>query len=401
MNICVKMVKKKIITILTSVIFLYLIIEYSGLFLMARELRYETEFVYPIEGDIRNYVDEMEQGEKLSVNPYDNHNINFIIKNEGKCVTSNDDEEGTLPIRVVYLVKSALGNVENRRAIRRTWGYENRFSDVQIRTVFLLGSDNKGQTIVKRENEEFNDIIQGDFIDTYYNNTIKTLMGLRWAAEYCPNSRFYLFVDDDYYVSTRNLLRFLRNPSNYPKYLENPTINFDDVQESNIHNANMKNRRNLKLHGYGNFSSMPFTHRKLKQLVDFDLPNDVELYAGYTFFPKPHRHKFSKWYISLDEYPYDRFPRYVSAGAYVLSNAALRKFYYGSYFVKKFRFDDVYLGIIAKKLNIEPFHSENFWFYRKHPYNVNDFRYAVASHEFSDAKEMEKVWNQQKHAGNS
>ena len=150
---------------------------------MARELGYETEFVYPIEGDIRNYVDEMEQGEKLSVNPYDNHNINFIIKNEGKCVTSNDDEEGTLPIRVVYLVKSALGNVENRRAIRRTWGYENRFSDVQIRTVFLLGSDNKGQTIVKRENEEFNDIIQGDFIDTYYNNTIKTLMGLRWAAE--------------------------------------------------------------------------------------------------------------------------------------------------------------------------------------------------------------------------
>ena len=122
MNICVKMVKKKIITILTSVIFLYLVIEYSGLFLMARELRYETEFVYPIEGDIKNYVDEMEQGEKLSVNPYDNHNINFIIKNEGKCVTSNDDEESTLPIRVVYLVKSALGNVENRRAIRRTWG---------------------------------------------------------------------------------------------------------------------------------------------------------------------------------------------------------------------------------------------------------------------------------------
>ena len=31
----------------------------------------------------------MEQGEKLSVNPYDNHNINFMIKNEGKCVTSN------------------------------------------------------------------------------------------------------------------------------------------------------------------------------------------------------------------------------------------------------------------------------------------------------------------------
>jgi hypothetical protein len=32
-------------------------------------------------------------------------------------------------------------------------------------------------------------------------------------------SRFYMFVDDDYYVSSRNLLRFLRNPINYPRYL--------------------------------------------------------------------------------------------------------------------------------------------------------------------------------------
>ena len=36
---------------------------------------------------------------------------------------------------------------------------------------------------------------------------------------YFIRSRFYMFVDDDYYVSTRNLLRFLRNPVNFPKYL--------------------------------------------------------------------------------------------------------------------------------------------------------------------------------------
>lgn len=143
------------------------------------------------------------------------------------------------------------------------------------------------------------------------------------------------------------------------------------------------------------------SNRKLQQLIDFDLPEDVELYAGFVFFPKPHRHTFSKWYISLEEYPYHKFPPYVSAGAYILSNVALKKFYYASYFIKKFRFDDVYLGIVAKKLNIEPFHSDEFWFYRKYPYNVKDFRYTIASHEFSDSHEMEKVWNQQKEAGNS
>jgi hypothetical protein len=39
-----------------------------------------------------------------------------------------------------------------------------------------------------------------------------------------PQARFYAFVDDDYYVSTRNMLRFLRNPVNYPRYLEDPVI---------------------------------------------------------------------------------------------------------------------------------------------------------------------------------
>ena len=36
-------------------------------------------------------------------------------------------------------------------------------------------------------------------------------------------------MDDDYYVSTRNMLRFLRNPVNYPRYLEDPVISFDDI----------------------------------------------------------------------------------------------------------------------------------------------------------------------------
>jgi hypothetical protein len=37
--------------------------------------------------------------------------------------------------------------------------------------------------------------------------------------------------------------------------------------------------------------------------------------------------------------------------------AAMKDFYYASYFVKRFRFDDVFLGLVAKKLGVEPFHS--------------------------------------------
>ena len=58
-------------------------------------------------------------------------------------------------------------------------------------------------------------------------------------------------------------------------------------------------------------------------MVDFDLPEDVELYAGFVFHSAPHRHKPGKFYVSLEEYPFHLWPPYVTAGAYVLSRAAL------------------------------------------------------------------------------
>ena len=73
---------------------------------------------------------------------------------------------------------------------------------------------------VSKEHGKHKDIIQGDFTDAYFNNTIKTLMSLQWAYKYCDNSRYYLFVDDDYYVSNKNLLLFLKNPSKYEDYIK-------------------------------------------------------------------------------------------------------------------------------------------------------------------------------------
>jgi hypothetical protein len=131
---------------------------------------------------------------------------------KGKCIM-DESEFKDKDIRVVYIVKSALDHFKRREVIRKTWGYEKRFSDVTIKTVFLLGStetDPELMSRIQKESNDFRDIIQGNFIDSYYNNTIKTMMGLRWAAELCHQARFFAFFDDDYYVSTRNILRFLR-----------------------------------------------------------------------------------------------------------------------------------------------------------------------------------------------
>ena len=118
------------------------------------------------------------------------------------------------------------------------------------------------------------------------------------------------------------------------------------------------------------------------------------------FYSRPQRHQFSKWYLSLEEYPFHMFPPYVTAGGYILSKSAVQDFYYASYFVKRFKFDDVYLGLIAKKVDIEPFHCEEFHFYHK-PYTIPGYRYVVASHGYSDPNLLEQVWNKQKEVGNA
>jgi len=105
-------------------------------------------------------------------------------------------------------------------------------------------------------------------------------------------------------------------------------------------------------------------------------------------------------YVPLSEYPFDYWPPYVTGGAYILSYTTLIKFYYGSFYTKRFRFDDIYLGLLAKKLNIKPFHCEHIYFYKKQ-YSINNYKYVIASHGYDNSKELLNVWLEQKINGNA
>ncbi|KAK2576786.1 hypothetical protein KPH14_005429 [Odynerus spinipes] len=387
---------------------------------------------------------------------------NFIYPYTEKC-----QEIERSKFRVVYIIKSAVQNFDRRMAIRKSWGFEKRFFDVPSRTVFLLGvhsNDEEVQAKVKLEATKYKDIIQVNFIDEYYNNTIKTMIGFKWAVEYCSNSKFYMFVDDDMYVSVKNVLRFIRNPANYPDYLKEPKkisqkreikysyqshvsdVNFTygsnllnnnnekikpnigDISDPNNHtqkellstvesvhlsDAFSDTQENvidkkyitenhpttiLNNHNKDNKTKSPI--RKKRQVFDFELPEDVRLYAGFVFVSSPHRHRSSKWYVSLEEYPFHLWPPYVSAGAYVVSREALLDMYYTSFYTKHFRFDDIFLGLVAKKADIEPFHCEEFHFYKK-DYTKFNYKYVVTSHGYEDPNELLRVWNEQKALGNA
>lgn len=345
---------KKLKTVLCAVLTIWLI-HYFGILTHLLERTYDDNFQYPYVGDIQEFINQLRNQETPDLPPITKYNFTFLTEIKRKCF-----DEDYPQLRLVYVVKSALHHFQQRKAIRNSWGFERRFSDVPIRTIFMLGTnpnDAELQSKIEEEIVEYGDIVQAKFIDSYYNNTIKTMMGFNWIMSNCLNSKFYMFADDDMYISTRSVLRFLRDPTNYPNGKENLAA------------------------------------------TDYELPEDVRLFSGFVFVSSPHRHLSSKWYVPLSEYPYHLWPPYVTAGAFILSREALIDMYYASMYTKHFRFDDIYLGLVAKKAGIEPYHSNEFHFYKK-PYDKHAYRYVVASHGF-DPEELVKVWNEQKFMGHA
>jgi beta-1,3-galactosyltransferase / beta-1,3-N-acetylglucosaminyltransferase len=118
-------------------IFSVILAEYFGIFRHLKEKDFDKEFSYPLNGDVTRYVDQLKAGQTPSASPVFKHDYYMYKHPKEKCL--QDDLEHYQQLRVIYLVKSAAVNVERRNVIRQTWGFEKRFADVPIRTVFLLG----------------------------------------------------------------------------------------------------------------------------------------------------------------------------------------------------------------------------------------------------------------------
>ncbi len=87
----------------------------------------------------------MKKGEKPAVSPINRHEHRLLRTAKGKC--TEDDGIHYSALRIVIVVKSALWNFDRRAAIRDTWGFERRFSDVPARTVFLVGTSESGELV--------------------------------------------------------------------------------------------------------------------------------------------------------------------------------------------------------------------------------------------------------------
>lgn len=267
---------------------LLLLAQLLGLFQKLSELDYYTHFTYPLDSDVGLYVELLLQGQQAPVTPLNTHQLRYLAEAPDRC----SREEHAPPLQLIMVIKSAVDHLERRRAIRASWAEQRP----GVRHVFVLGTrigDPPLQRAVVREAEEYGDIVQAHFQDSYYNNTLKTMTGMRWTVEQCGDAEYAFFVDDDMYVSVPNVLRLAREREAYPR---GEGATWAPEQQQN-----------------------------------------PQLLAGYVFHSAPHRHRFSKWFVSVEEYPFSLWPPYCTAGAYLVSRETMRRLLFTSYYTKLFR----------------------------------------------------------------
>ncbi|EUB58546.1 Beta-1,3-galactosyltransferase [Echinococcus granulosus] len=143
---------------------------------------------------------------------------------------------------VVIIYKSAVYNFKERNQIRKL--YYLSYTDVNIHLIFSIGlprtslgnvfqrdgfnvtlQSKAGQRLLEhsrfpsraktqliREMHKYNDLLVGDYEDSYFNLTLKQFHSFQWAARFCrPYKPTFVFLDDDFAVNTDKLVNFVRN----------------------------------------------------------------------------------------------------------------------------------------------------------------------------------------------
>ncbi|KAL1513995.1 hypothetical protein ABEB36_003326 [Hypothenemus hampei] len=208
---------------------------------------------------------------------------------------------------VIFCISRASA-FEARHIIRNTWGRSNNVNKWNVSLYFLIGQTTnlrKQQKIIE-EAQQFDDIIQENFLDTYNNLTIKSAMMLKSFTQHCHSTSYLLKIDDDMHLNLPILMDTLK--------IRNETHNL--LMGSAICNST------------------------------------------------PLRNSQCKWYAGpLDYFTEMEYPDYVAGGSYCMSADAAGKLLNVALTIPIFYIEDIYFtGLCAQKLGLKLTHDFRFTF---------------------------------------
>ncbi|KAM4035900.1 beta-1,3-galactosyltransferase 2-like isoform 2-T3 [Anomaloglossus baeobatrachus] len=255
----------------------------------------------------------------------------FLINQPDKC-----------KYRKPFLILMVIGecqDFDSRHTIRETWGNVSIY-DVEVVMVFLVGlpriAPERTRDLLKEESETFGDIVQQDFMDTYYNLTLKTLMGMEWVTKFCPSASYVMKIDNDMFLNVDYLIHNVLYP---------------------------------------------------------DLPVRTNYFTGFIVRNTgPMRSKAYKWYIPTEIYPNNTYPPYCAGPGYVFSADMAKKIYDVAQEIRVIPNEDVFMGICLYELQIPPTEPpRNVLNGHKIEYNHCKFRTLATVHHYR-GQELRSIW---------
>ncbi|XP_043196950.1 beta-1,3-galactosyltransferase 5-like [Amphibalanus amphitrite] len=204
-------------------------------------------------------------------------------------------------VRAVIVVHSDPRRPEVRQAIRDSLPAAE-LAQLGLRRAFMLAEASTrlsvNETTISRfamaaESALYHDIVQGDFHDSYHNLTYKHIMALDWATTFCPQARHIIKMDDDIAYNVYEVLHLLEKSP------------------------------------------------------------DTGYLGGNAFRKaKPYRGD-SKWHVSLEEWPKEYYPPYVSGWLYIASQDMASAMVRRSTELPFFWIDDLFItGMITERMAI-------------------------------------------------
>uniref|UniRef100_A0A915JEF8 Hexosyltransferase n=1 Tax=Romanomermis culicivorax TaxID=13658 RepID=A0A915JEF8_ROMCU len=121
-----------------------------------------------------------------------------------------------LDIDAVLLIKSSIYRAPLRWSLRETWAKNISWPGYNMKRVFLTGVAPSGQStnLLNYEHSKYDDILQGDFEDTYKSVSKKIYTGMRFVKLHCPSVKWILVADDDAVMLPWNVLTYFLDSSN-------------------------------------------------------------------------------------------------------------------------------------------------------------------------------------------
>ncbi|KAL4230567.1 hypothetical protein ACF0H5_010946 [Mactra antiquata] len=185
-----------------------------------------TTFADGIESRMKYIIDQndfINTGERrVQLNNTSHAQSNTLDKVQEKIRNDNLFENFTIPefitinkypcgqhTEILVYFNSRWDNFMKRRRLRSTWASRTIFKQHNVKFMFVLGKPSDINDVIRLKNEQrlHDDIIMGDFVDSYYNLTLKSIVAIHFVKTYCTSVKFIIKSDDDIFVNLFKVMK--------------------------------------------------------------------------------------------------------------------------------------------------------------------------------------------------